>query len=80
VTFEVVEDERALLARLPVLDTGDTLRILLHGDEVTFVLDKGGVLIAIDPQEPPLDRAVFLVLAELARQRLAVEPPAHLVG
>ena len=29
----------------------------------------GGELMSIDPQEPLLERAVFLVLAELARRR-----------
>jgi proteasome lid subunit RPN8/RPN11 len=69
VTFEVGENERALAARVPVGDSGDSLLILLHPSSVQFYLDRGGELTAVDPREPQLDRAVFLVLAELARQR-----------
>jgi len=69
VTFEVLHDERMLVACIPVADTGESLRIFMNGEEVRFFLDRGGVLISIDPQEPQLDRAVFLILAELAQQR-----------
>ncbi len=80
VTFETVPGERALAVRLPVADTEDTLRILLHPDQARFFLDRGGSLAAIDPREPQLDRAVFLVLAELARQRHLAAHAEPLVG
>ena len=69
VTFEVNEGDQGLLARLPVADTGDSLRIVLRRDEARFFLDQGGKLLAIEPQERQVDCAVFLILAELARQR-----------
>jgi proteasome lid subunit RPN8/RPN11 len=69
VKFESIESERALVARIPVWDSGDVLRILLRRDGVRFFLDRGGDLVAIDPAEPQLDRAVFLILAELAVKR-----------
>jgi proteasome lid subunit RPN8/RPN11 len=80
VVFEVVADERVLAARVPVADTGDALRIWLRGDEVRLFLDRDGELSAIDAQESQLDRAVYLVLAELARQRHQPEPRTQLVG
>jgi proteasome lid subunit RPN8/RPN11 len=76
VTFEIVTEKRCLLVRLPVADTGDNLRILLRPDETRFFLDRDSELIAIDPEETQLDRAVFLVLAELARQRHEIGTPA----
>jgi proteasome lid subunit RPN8/RPN11 len=80
VTFEVAADQRALLTRMPIADSGDNLRILLRPQGAEFFLDHGGELIAIDPQEEQLDRAVFLVLAELARQRHASQTGAPLAG
>jgi len=69
VSFEVVEKERALLARIPVWDGQDILRILLRQDTARFILDRDGTLMAIEPKEPQLETAVLLVLVELARQR-----------
>ncbi len=80
VTFEVVPGERSLAFRLPVADADETLRVLLHPGGARFFLDRGGELIAIDPREPQLDRAVFLVLAELVRQRHRAEHAEPLAG
>jgi proteasome lid subunit RPN8/RPN11 len=82
VSFEVAAPERSLLARVPVADTGETVRILLHDQEAHFFLDRGGELMSIDPKEPLLERAVFLVLAELARRNReqAGEPAAALAA
>ncbi len=79
VTFEVVADKQALLVRVPVADTGSSLRILLQHEEARFFLDQGGELSVIDPEEAQLDRAVYLVLAEMARKRRGEEAP-QLVG
>jgi proteasome lid subunit RPN8/RPN11 len=75
VVFEVLGEERSLMIRFPLADTRDGLRILLRRDEAQFFLDRDGELISIDPEEPELDRAVYLVLAELARQRHREEVP-----
>jgi proteasome lid subunit RPN8/RPN11 len=69
VSFEVVEKEQALLARIPVWDGEDVLRILLRQDTARFILDRGGTLMAIEPKEPQLEKAVLMILAELACQR-----------
>jgi proteasome lid subunit RPN8/RPN11 len=68
VTFEVVSAEHVLLVRVGVAGGKDVVQLLLHHDEVRLFLDRGGVLSAIDPEEPQIDRAVFLILAELARR------------
>jgi len=80
VAFEIVSNERALLVRVPMADTDESLRILLRQDEARFFLDRENELIAVDPQESQLDRAVFLVLAEWARRRHSVEAAAQLVA
>jgi proteasome lid subunit RPN8/RPN11 len=72
-SFEVAGPERTLVVRFPVADTSDSVRILLHEEQAHFFLDRGNELISIDPGEPLLERAVFLVLAELARERRAEE-------
>jgi proteasome lid subunit RPN8/RPN11 len=59
----------ALVARLPLPDKAGSVRILLHGEQAQFFLDREDELTEIHPEESQLDRAVFLVLAELARQR-----------
>src|SRR5205823_6352015 len=68
-------EEQALLARIPVADTRDSLRIVMHRDEARLFLDRDGDLVAIDAQKQQLDGAVFLVLAELARQRADARQP-----
>jgi len=71
VSFDVVEDGSApaLGVRLPALEPGQKLRLLFRPDEVRYYLEGEGGLTAVDPGEPLADRAVFLILAELARQR-----------
>jgi proteasome lid subunit RPN8/RPN11 len=69
VKFEPLEKEAALLVRIAIGDTGDILRIQLRPSKVGFHLERDGDIIVIEQPEPHLDRAVFLVLAELARQR-----------
>src|SRR5262249_43938161 len=80
VTFEVVKEKRTLVARIEVADTGAALRLFLRQEEARFYQDRGGELTAIDLPEPPLDRAVFLILAELARQRHQAEAGSQPAG
>jgi proteasome lid subunit RPN8/RPN11 len=74
VKVEPGESGHVLLVRIPVGDSGDELRIQVGRQETAFHLKRDGDTIVIDPAEPQLDRAVFLVLAELAGQRHAAEP------
>jgi len=76
VSFDVVEDAAgpALAVRLPAGDDGRRLRLLFRPDEVRYYLEGEDGLTAIDPAEPFADRAVFLILAELARQRHEAAP------
>jgi proteasome lid subunit RPN8/RPN11 len=68
-TFEVASEDRALQVRFPVAESGESLRIVVSNADTQFFLDQGGEVLSIDPQEPQLDRAVFLILAELAGQK-----------
>jgi len=69
VVFETVrfEDQPALKVSMPAADAGKVLMIL-QGDEARFFFERGAEVTAIDPEEGPLDRAVFLILAEVAGQ------------
>jgi hypothetical protein len=74
VKIEPAEGGRTLLVRIPAGDTGDVLRIHLSRHETAFHLERDGDISVIDPAEPQLDRAVFLILAELAGQRHGSQP------
>jgi proteasome lid subunit RPN8/RPN11 len=80
VTFEVEALKQGLLARFPVAGTDDSVCILLRHEEAQVFLLRGEEPMIADPQEPLLDRAVFLVLGELARKRHATQSCSPLVG
>jgi len=80
VSFDVLSGAQTLVMRIPLANTHDTLRIVLRLDEAQFFLDRGEELVAVDPPAGPLDQAVFLVLAELARQRHATAAEPVLAG
>ena len=45
------------------------LRIVLERDEVSLFVQHDGMLNAVDPEEDTVNRAVYLILAELANLR-----------
>jgi Prokaryotic homologs of the JAB domain len=70
ITFEVVagELEPALALTVPLAETGHALRVLLEGNEGRYYWVRDGELLLVDPKEARIDRAVYLLLAELAAQ------------
>ncbi|MCI0640957.1 MAG: Mov34/MPN/PAD-1 family protein [Gemmataceae bacterium] len=74
VAFEVAngEDGPSLSLRLPLAEPGTSLKVLVEPKETRFVYQEGQDLSSVDPDEERIDRAVYLVLAELARQRSSV--------
>jgi hypothetical protein len=68
VTFDVVEGKRgpALMAHLPLSEPGNAIRLVLEGEDVTYVVLRGGEPFVTDPHEDRIDRGVYLLLAELA--------------
>jgi hypothetical protein len=80
VTFEVLPAERALLVRFGLANPGDAVRVLLRDGDARFFLDQAGTLVAIDPEETQLDRALFLILAELARPATESPPEEQAAG
>jgi hypothetical protein len=68
ITFEVVAGELgpALAVTVPLAEAGHTLRVLLEGKEVRYYWLRDGELLLVDPKEARVDRAVYLLLAELA--------------
>lgn len=68
IRFEVVAGERvpALAATVPLAEAGHGLRVLLEGKDVRYYWLRDGELLLVDPKEARIDRAVYLLLAELA--------------
>jgi hypothetical protein len=69
-TFHVVEGQygSALAVRIRLAESEQTLRVVLEGKEAAFYLQRGDEIFAVDTPASALDRAVYLVLAELAGQ------------
>jgi hypothetical protein len=70
VSFEVVDGKfgPALAVRIPLADPGNAIRVLLEEKEVRYFLLRNGDTYLADPRDPRIDRAVYLLLAELAAQ------------
>jgi proteasome lid subunit RPN8/RPN11 len=70
VHFEIVEDksDTMLVVHIPLWEAQQQLRLLLNDHEARYYIDRQSELIAVDPNEPQLLRAVFLILAELAKE------------
>jgi proteasome lid subunit RPN8/RPN11 len=68
VTFSVVAGSGgpALAAELPLAEKGSHVRIIMERDDVRYVVQCQDMQSAVDPEAETVDRAVYLVLAELA--------------
>jgi hypothetical protein len=68
VTFSVVDGSSgaALAAELPLAEKGGHVRIIMERDDVRYVVQSQSMQSAVDPEAETVDRAVYLVLAELA--------------
>jgi proteasome lid subunit RPN8/RPN11 len=70
ITFDVVPGKSgsALAACLKLAEPGTALRIIMEGKEAAFYWQRGQELVSVEPPTGPLDRCVYLVLADLAGQ------------
>jgi proteasome lid subunit RPN8/RPN11 len=70
VQFQVIHDEwgPGLVVFLPLAEQGDALRVLIRPKEVRYYLLRQGELLEIQHDDSPIDRGVYLLLAELAAQ------------
>jgi proteasome lid subunit RPN8/RPN11 len=75
VQFERAEDGLAVKIVHPEPQNG--LRLLLKGGAARYYWERDGALIAVDPREPQLERAVFLILAELAKEQASEVRDVH---
>jgi hypothetical protein len=68
VGFEVVSGREgpALAADVPLTEPGESIRVVLEGKEVRYLLRRGEEVFAADLTDPRPDHGVFLMLAELA--------------
>jgi len=71
VKFEVAQGARegSLTIELPLAERGESMRVLLEGDDVRYYLVQSGEPVRVDLTEPHVDRGVYLLLAELAEHR-----------
>jgi proteasome lid subunit RPN8/RPN11 len=70
VRFEVLSDARnpGLLITLPLVERGESLRVLIRRKEVRYYLVRGGQVLEADHTDDCVDRGVYLMLAELASE------------
>jgi hypothetical protein len=70
VFFEVLAGKYgpALAVRVPLAEPGDAIRVLLEDKEVHYYLLRKGEPLQAIPHDPRIDRAIYLLLAELAAQ------------
>ena len=72
VTFEIAAEPKgpALAVKLPLADKDSFLRIVLEREETRYFVQHEGMLSAVDPEEENVERAVYLILAELANANI----------
>lgn len=56
----------ALMVTVPLAEPESAIRILLEGDQVRYILLRNGEALLANMEEPRIDHAVYLLLAELA--------------
>ena len=57
-----------LCVKIALAEPNQQLRLLLSERHARYYLDRGSELIAIDPRELQVERAVYMILAELAKE------------
>ena len=67
-TFEIVAgiEGPALAVQVPLAEKRSFVRIVLEHEEERYFIEHQGILQAVDPEGDSVDRAVYLILAELA--------------
>jgi proteasome lid subunit RPN8/RPN11 len=66
VDFDILENN-VLGVTIGLAESNQRIRVLLGESDVRYYWEKGQELLDIDPHEARLDRAVYLILAELAK-------------
>lgn len=68
-----VIEENTLSLRIALPEPAQQLHVLLTDSAARYYWERDGVLSAVDPGVPQIDRAVLLILAELAQTPVAAE-------
>ena len=73
-TFEVIPGHEgpALAAKVPLAEKGAFVRIVMERGDVRYLVQSDGMISAVDPEEAAVDRAMYLILAELASLKKSV--------
>jgi hypothetical protein len=67
--IEAVSDPSGagLMVTIPLARPGGSVRVLLHETDVRYLVEREGELFAADLDDPLIDRGVYRLMAELAR-------------
>jgi len=68
IRFEIATGKRGdsrLIVSLPLVENDSLLKVVIGDKEVEYFLDQQGMLSRVDPGEERIDKAVYLLLAEL---------------
>lgn len=70
VQFDLLQEglQRLLAVKVALPEGDQQLRLLLTDHDARYYWERQGTLVAVDPHEPILDRAIYLILAELAKE------------
>jgi proteasome lid subunit RPN8/RPN11 len=60
------EDGAVLKVRIPLAEPGEAIEMELLGEKTVFFVLRDGTTHAVDPKEPKIDQALYLIMAELA--------------
>jgi len=75
IKFRILNDEwgSGLVVTVPLAEKGDSLSLLIRPKEVRYYLERQGQQLGLQPKEGPIDSAIYLLLADLARTPLPDE-------
>jgi hypothetical protein len=70
ISFEVLQGQEgsALSVRIPLAQPGKAIQVLLQGEAAQYFVLREGEPVYADLDETRVDRAVYLLLAELAAE------------
>lgn len=68
--------EPTLALNVKLAEPGDSLRVLLERERIQYIVNREGDLCAVEPQASGLERALYLILAELAMSAGPAQPDA----
>jgi proteasome lid subunit RPN8/RPN11 len=66
--FDLAKDRPVLTVKVPLAESGDAILVMMEEKQVRYLLLRRGEYLETDAPDSGIDRAVYLMLAELASQ------------